>query len=63
MAITTIGIDFAKNVFAVQGVDQNGETILITRPALPVLIAGFPTCVIEMETCSGSMVLSTSDGS
>lgn len=27
MAITTIGIDLAKNVFAVHGVDQNGKTV------------------------------------
>ena len=26
MTITTIGIDLAKNVFAVHGVDQNGKT-------------------------------------
>lgn len=29
MAIMTIGIDLAKNVFAVHGVDENGKAALI----------------------------------
>ena len=29
MTITTVGIDLAKNVFAVHGVDQNGRTVLV----------------------------------
>ena len=58
MTITTIGIDLAKNVFAVHGVDQNGKTVLVksrvTRAALPGLIASLPPCVIGMEACSGA---------
>lgn len=58
MTITTIGIDLAKNVFAVHGVDQNGKTVLVksrvTRAALPGLIASLPPCVIGMEVCSGA---------
>ncbi|MBN6463516.1 IS110 family transposase [Escherichia coli] len=58
MTITTIGIDLAKNVFAVHGVDQNGKTVLVksrvTRAALPGVIAGLPLCVIGMEACSGA---------
>lgn len=58
MTITTIGIDLAKNVFAVHGVDQNGKTVLVksrvTRAALPGLIAGLPPCVIGMEACFGA---------
>lgn len=56
MTITTVGIDLAKNVFAVHCVDQNGKTVLIkpkvSRAALPELIAGLPPCVIGMEACS-----------
>ncbi len=41
MTITTVGIDLAKNVFAVHGVDQNGRTVLVkpkvSRAALPAL--------------------------
>lgn len=29
MTITTVGIDLAKNVFAVHCVDQNGRTVLV----------------------------------
>ncbi len=58
MTITTIGIDLAKNVFAVHGVDQNGKIVLVkpkvSRAALLELIAGFPLCVIGMEPCSGA---------
>ena len=53
MTITTVGIDLAKNVFAVHGVDQNGRTVLVkpkvSRAALPELIASLPPCVIGME--------------
>ena len=29
MSIITIGIDLAKNVFAVHGVDENGKAVLV----------------------------------
>ncbi|EGJ6592593.1 IS110 family transposase, partial [Escherichia coli] len=55
MTITTVGIDLAKNVFAVHSVDQNGRTVLVkpkvSRAALPELIASLPPCVIGMEAC------------
>ncbi len=58
MTITTVGIDLAKNVFAVHCVDQNGKTVLVkpkvSRAALPELIASLPPCVIGMEACSGA---------
>ncbi len=58
MAIMTIGIDLAKNVFAVHGVDENGKAALIkprvTREQLPALIAQLPPCLIGMEACTGA---------
>ncbi|MGS7960228.1 hypothetical protein ACQ94Q_25140, partial [Escherichia coli] len=58
MTITTVGIDLAKNVFAVHCVDQHGKTVLVkpkvSRAALPELIASLPPCVIGMEACSGA---------
>ncbi|AOM39754.1 hypothetical protein A9255_03655 [Xenorhabdus hominickii] len=58
MTITTVGIDLAKNVFAVHDVDHNGKTVLVkprvSRAALPELIASLPPCVIGMEACSGA---------
>lgn len=57
MTITTVGIDFAKNVFAVHGVDQNGKAVLIksrvTRTALPGLIAERTTAGLESARARG----------
>ncbi|AGX86213.1 transposase [Candidatus Symbiobacter mobilis CR] len=58
MAIVTVGIDLAKNVFAVHGVDSSGNAVLI-RPHVPrakllELIASLPPCLIGMEACSGA---------
>lgn len=58
MTITTVGIDLAKNVFAVHCIDQNGKAVLVkpkvSRATLSELIAGLPPCVIGMEACSGA---------
>ena len=58
MTIVTIGIDLAKNLFAVHGVDETGKAMLI-RPRVPrdqlaTLIAQLPACLIGMEACSGA---------
>lgn len=58
MAIVTVGIDLAKNVFAVHGVDEAGKPALV-RPSVPrakllELIASLPPCLIGMEACSGA---------
>lgn len=58
MAILYVGIDLAKNVFAVHGVDAHGKPALV-RPAvarakLHELIASLPPCVVGMEACSGA---------
>jgi len=58
MAIITIGIDLAKNVFAVHGVDESGKPVLVrpevARAKLLELIANLPPCMIGMEACSGA---------
>jgi transposase len=58
MAIMTIGIDLAKNVFAVHGVDENGKAVRIkpkvSREQLPVLIVQLPPCLLSMEACTGA---------
>ncbi len=48
MTIVTVGIDLAKNVFAVHGVDETGKAVLV-RPEVPraklkELIANVPPC-------------------
>jgi transposase len=58
MSIITIGIDIAKNVFAVHGVEDNGKPGLgrpkVARVELLSLIAQIPPCLIGMEACSGA---------
>ena len=58
MSIITVGIDLAKNVFAVHGVDENGKAALVkpkvSREQLLPLIAQLPPCLIGMEACSGA---------
>ena len=58
MSIITVGIDLAKNVFAVHGVDDNGKSVLV-KPKVPrdkllELVAQLPPCMIGMEACSGA---------
>jgi transposase len=58
MNIITVGIDLAKNVFAVHGVDDNGKAVLVkpkvSREHLLPLLVQLPPCVIGMEACSGA---------
>lgn len=58
MAIVFVGIDLAKNVFAVHGVNEAGKAELVrpnvTRGKLQELIANLPPCTIGMEACSGA---------
>ena len=58
MTIVTVGIDLAKNVFAVHGVDGAGKPVLVrpsvARDKLLKLIAALPPCLIGMEACSGA---------
>ncbi len=58
MTIVTIGIDLAKNVFAIHGVDATGKAVLVrpsvARAKLLELIAALPPCLIGMEACSGA---------
>jgi transposase len=58
VAILFVGIDLAKNVFAVHGVNQAGKAELakpaVTRARLTEVIAALPPCTIGMEACSGA---------
>jgi transposase len=58
MAIVTLGIDLAKNVFALHGVDAAGKPALVrpsvARGKLLELVASLPPCLIGMEACSGA---------
>lgn len=55
--ITTVGIDLAKSVFSVHGVDALGRPVLrktVRRDKLMELMAALPPCLIGMEACSGA---------
>lgn len=58
MPIATVGIDLAKNVFAVHAVGKSGLVELrrpeVRRAKLLELVASWPPCLIGMETCSGA---------
>jgi transposase len=58
MNIVTVGINLAKNVFALHGVDQSGKAVLIkpkvVRGQLLEMVAHLPRCLIGMEACSGA---------
>ena len=58
MAIVYVGIDLAKSVFAVRGVNEAGRPEML-RPSVPrakllELIASLPPCVVGMEACTGA---------
>lgn len=55
--ITTVGIDLAKNVFSLHGVNAAGKAVLrraVRRDQLEAVVAKLPACVIGMEACSGA---------
>jgi transposase len=55
--VSTVGIDLAKNVFSVHGVDARGVVLIrrtVARAKLAPLIAQLPPCLIGMEACSGA---------
>lgn len=55
--ITTVGIDLAKNVFSLHGVDAAGRTVLrrtVRRDRLVETVAALSPCLIGMEACSGA---------
>ncbi len=51
MEITTIGIDLAKNVFQVHGVDRHGKAVLrkqLRRDQVAPFFANLSMCLIGM---------------
>ena len=57
MNITSLGIDLAKNVFQLHGVDQHGNAVLrkrLRRHELLGFVIQLPKCTIMMEACGGA---------
>src|SRR5712664_1732558 len=55
--ITTVGIDLAKKVNALHGIDRTGSVLLkrtVRREQLLGTVAALPPCLIGMEACSGA---------
>ena len=55
--ITTIGLDIAKSVFQVHGVDANGNVILRRQLKRRYVLAFFqklPPCLVGIEACASS---------
>ena len=54
MEITTIGIDLAKNVFALSGADGRGRVVLrkqLRRAQVLEFLGKLGRCVVGMEAC------------
>ncbi len=57
MKITTMGIDLAKNVFQVHGVDERGKAVLrkqLKRKEVVGFLANLEPCVTGMEACGSA---------
>jgi transposase len=55
--VTTLGIDIAKNVVFVHGVDAHGHVVVtkrLARPKVLPFVAQLPPCLIGMEASGGA---------
>ncbi|MDR9394141.1 MAG: transposase, partial [Roseovarius sp.] len=55
--LTTIGIDLAKNVFQLHGIDANGAAVLkrkLRRSQVLAFFEGVAPCLVGMEACAGA---------
>ena len=54
MKVTRIGLDIAKTVFQVHGVDEHGKVVLrktLKRDKVTEFFANLPPCLIGIEAC------------
>jgi transposase len=57
MHIVRIGLDLAKYVFHLHGVDERGKVVLrktLRRPAVAPFFANLPPCIVGMEASNGA---------
>lgn len=57
MNITTIGIDLAKNVFQIHGIDHHGQAVLrkkLNRDKMLEFFTKMQPCLIGMEACGSA---------
>ena len=57
MEVTTIGLDLAKSIFRVHGVDTTGQVVVrrpLRRAQMLPFFARLPSCLVGMEACGTS---------
>ena len=57
MSVTTIGLDLAKSIFQIHGVDARGNAVLkrrVRRGELLTFFGNLPACLVGMEACSSA---------
>jgi transposase len=57
MKIATVGLDLAKNVFQLHGVDAGGRIVVrrrLRRAEILRFFTGLPSCLVGMEACAGA---------
>ena len=57
MNVSTLGIDLAKDVFQLHGIDKIGKVVItkkVRRNKLFHEIAKLPKCLLGLECCGGS---------
>lgn len=55
--VATVGMDLAKSVFQVHGVDAQGQAVLrkrLSRARVLPFFAKLPRCIVGMETCASA---------
>src|SRR5271167_4332255 len=56
-SVTTVGLDLAKHVFQVHGVDASGRVVVaksVRRGKLLEFFASLPPCVVGLEACGSA---------
>ena len=57
MKVSTVGIDLAKSVFVLHGVNELGKTVFkkqLRRDKMAAFFVNLPACLIGMEACGGA---------
>ena len=57
MQITTIGLDLAKSIFQIHGIDAAGQAVVrksLRRSQMLPFIAKLPSCLVGIEACGTS---------
>jgi transposase len=55
--VTTVGLDLAKHIFQVHGVDASGRVVVaksIRRSKLLEFFASLPPCLVGLEACGST---------